>query len=165
MIFLSLLIISLAFWFFQPKKKLNIFILDKTVTDFNFREHSSFTWVLRNNNIVNPNDQLYSAADDYYGFIPLQKGDKEKYRIRSIRLFEVLTISDQLDMVYYADSYGVFSSDLNDSSLNMRPYLIYGGLNQNDYLLLREMKRKKKLIIAEFNLLGSPTSELIRKKN
>jgi hypothetical protein len=42
--------------------------------------------------------------------------------------------------------------------------LIYGGLNQNDYMLLSEMKRKNKLVITEFNLLASPTSELIRNK-
>lgn len=163
LIIISFIILTFSFWYFQPKKQLNIFILDKTVTDFSYREHAPFIWVLKNKNIVTPQKKLYSL-EDYYGFVPLNSKDKEKYKIRSIRLFEVLTMSDQLDMVYYTDTYGVFSSDLVDSGLYMKPYLIYGGLNQNDYLLLREMKRKKKLIVAEFNLLGSPTSDLIKQK-
>lgn len=164
LILLSIIIVTFSFWFFQPRKKLNIYILDKTVTDNSYREHAPFIWVLKNNKVVTPKNKLYTLNKDYYGFIPLKPGDKEKYKIRSIRLFDVLTISDQLDMVYYADSYGVFSSDLINPDVNLRPYLIYGGLNQNDYLLLREMKRKKKLIITEFNLFGSPTSNLIKEK-
>jgi hypothetical protein len=163
LVIISFIIISFSFWYFQPQKKLNIFILDKTVPDFSYREHAAFTWVLRNKHVLTPEDRLYTLQD-YYGFFPLSSGEKDKYKIRSIRLFEVLTLSDQLDMLYLTDSYGVFSSDFTDSVLHMRPYLIYGGLNQNDYLLMREMKRKNKLIIAEFNLFGSPTSELLRNK-
>ncbi len=164
LVIVSIVVVSFSFWYFKPSKKLNIFILDKTVTDFTYREHASFTWVLRNNKIVKSDGTLYRKDQDYYGFVPLKPTDKEKYKIKSIRLFEVLTLSDQLDMVYYTDSYGVFSSDLADSGVYIKPYLIYGGLNQNDYLLLREMKRKNKLIITEFNLLGSPTSDLIKQK-
>lgn len=164
LILISIVLLAFSFWFFQPKKKLNIFILDKTVTDFSYREHASFVWLLRNKNIVTPENKNYSVSKDYYGFIPLKPGEKDKYKIRSISLFEVLTKSDNFDMAYYTDNYGVFNNDLTDSSLNIRPYLVYGGLNQNDYLLLRELKRKNKLIITEFNLFGSPTSELIREK-
>jgi hypothetical protein len=165
-IILVLITLGFGFWYFQTKKQLNIFILDKTVTDFSYREHAPFVWVLKNRHILTPKKKLYSLSDDYYGFIPLRPAEKqkEKYKIRSIRLYDVLTMSDQLDMVYFTDNYGVFSNELNDTSVNLRPYLIYGGLNQNDYLLLREMKRKRKLILTEFNLLGSPTSDLIREK-
>lgn len=160
---ITLVLLAFSFWYFKPRKNLNIFILDKTVTDFTYREHAPFVWVLNNKQIVTSENKPYSAERDYYGFIPLQDGEKEKYKIRSIRLFEVLAKSDELDMVYYADNYGVFSDSL-DAGTNQKPYLVYGGLNQNDYLLLREMKRKNKLIITEFNLLGSPTSELIKQK-
>lgn len=164
LVILSIVIVTFSFWFFQPKKNLNVYILDKTVTDDTYREHAPLIWVLNNNKIINSKKKLYSLKEDYYGFIPLKPGDSEKYKIKSIRLFDVLTISDQLDMVYYTDSYGVFSSDLKNPDINLKPYLVYGGLNQNDYLLLKEMKRKNKLIITEFNLLGSPTSKLIKEK-
>lgn len=164
LVLFSLLFISFAFWLFKPAQKLNIFILDKTVADNTYREHAAFVWILNAGKIQKPNKQPYSVSKDYYGFLPKEPNSKEQYKIRSIRLFEVLTLSDQLDMAYYTDNYGVFSSDISNPGVNIKPYLIYGGLNQNDYLLLREMKRKNKLIITEFNLLGSPTSPLIREK-
>jgi hypothetical protein len=160
---LSAIILTFAFWAFQPEKKLDILILDKTVVDNTYRKHASFTWVLRNHKIVHPDGHLYDLKD-YYGFVPSKSDNKQDYTVRSVRLLEVLDKSDKLDMVYYTDSYGVFSNDLSDTATHVKPYLIYGGLNQNDYLLLREMKRRKKLIVTEFHLLGSPTSELIREK-
>jgi hypothetical protein len=42
--------------------------------------------------------------------------------------------------------------------------LFYGGLQANEFNLLRELKRKGKTIIAEFNLFASPTSSVIRRQ-
>jgi len=41
---------------------------------------------------------------------------------------------------------------------------VYGGLNQNDYLLLKSLIDKGKTIVTEFVLLNKTTSPLIRKK-
>jgi hypothetical protein len=68
-------------------------------------------------------------------------------------------------MAYYTDTYGVTYQDIHNRPPDkFHSPLVYGGLNQNDYLLLSEMKRKNKLILAEFNILASPTSDLIREK-
>jgi hypothetical protein len=161
-----LLILSVALWHFQPEKPFNIYILDKTVPDVQRSHHKSFNWILNHENYTNKDHKHYSYKEDYYGFFPLNTTDKSRdYKIRSLRLFEILGITDDLDMLYYTDTYGVTYQDWYHRPVDKyHAPLIYGGLNQNDYLLLSEMRRKNKLIITEFNMLGSPTSDLIRNK-
>jgi hypothetical protein len=164
-IFIPIIAASIIFWFLQTKRPLRIFILDKTVLNLKYSEHKSFNWVLNNNRITKHNGKPYSIRDDYYGFVPVKTTSPKEYKIKSLRLYEVLSISDDIDMVYYIDSYGVYYEDwYNQPPDKLHASLLYGGLNQNDYLLLSEMKRKNKLIISEFNMLGSPTSDLIRNK-
>jgi hypothetical protein len=158
----SLLVISILCWLLQEKKGYIIYILDKTVPDKSCMEHKSFNWVLTQQKYVHKNNKFYSCKDDYYGFFPQ---NNNQYKIKSLRLYETLSISDDLDMVYYTDTYGVTYEDwYNRPPDKLHSPLLYGRLNQNDYLLLSEMKRKKKLIMAEFNFLASPTSGLIRQK-
>ncbi len=162
---LPILAISFAFWHFQDKKSLNVYILDKTVLDHKYAEHKSFTWILNYNRITKPDGSYYSSSKDYYGFVPEKLSEPKKYSIRSLRLYEILSFSDDIDMLYYTDSYGVTHEDWhNRPPEKLHSSVLYGGINQNDYLLLAEMRRKNKLIISEFNMLGSPTSELIRNK-
>jgi len=165
-ILIPLIISSFLFWFYQGSKSYNIYILDKTVLDESRSEHKSFNWILNYYKYTNKSHKLYNYKKDYYGFFPeIINSDNKKYKIRSLRLYEVLSVADDIDMVYYADTYGVSYQDwFNRPPDKFHSPLIYGGLNQNDYLLLSEMKRKNKLIITEFNMLGSPTSDLIRQK-
>jgi hypothetical protein len=156
-----LLIISVILRFVQEKKAFNIYILDKTVADKGRTEHKSFNWLLTYYNFTDKNRKSYNFKEDYYGFIPV----KPSGEIRALRLYEILSISDDLDMLYYTDTYGVTYEDwYKRPPEKMHSPLLYGGLNQNDYLLLSEMRRKNKLIISEFNMLGSPTSDLVRQK-
>ena len=156
------LLASFLFWFFQDKKTFNIYILDKTVPDESYAEHKSFNWLLTYYNYTDRNRKSYSYKKDYYGYFPSKNA---KSPIRSLRLYEILSLPDDFDMVYYTDTYGVTYQDLyNRPPDKLHSPLVYGGLNQNDYLLLSEMKRKNKLILTEFNMLASPTSDLIREK-
>ncbi len=165
-IIILLISVSYFFWYFQDYKPYNIYILDKTVLDDSRSDHKSFNWILNHYKYSNKEHNLYNYKKDYYGFFPeIQSKNIKKYKIRSLRLYEVLSIADDIDMVYYTDTYGVSYQDwYNKIPDKFHSPLIYGGLNQNDYLLLSEMKRKNKLILTEFNMLGSPTSDLIRQK-
>ena len=157
-----IIIASFLLWFFQDKKSTNIYILDKTVPDNTYSEHKSFNWILTHYKYTDRNYKLYSYKKDYYGYFP---SGNAKNSIRSLRLFEILSLSDDFDMVYYTDTYGVTFQDISKRpSDKFHSPLAYGGLNQNDFLLLSEMKRKNKLILTEFNILASPTSDLIRDK-
>lgn len=160
-IVVAFVLASFLFWVFQEKKIRNIYILDKTVPNRSYSEHKSFNWVLTHYKYSKPGGKLYSFKRDYYGYFPSDSNNA----IKSLRLYEILSIPDDLDMAYYTDTYGVTYQEIHNKPPDkFHSSLVYGGLNQNDYLLLSEMKRKNKLILTEFNMLASPTSDLIREK-
>lgn len=164
-ILFPVIIISFGFWYFQVERNYNIYILDKTVPDKSYSEHKAFFWLLNHHKIYNKKGKPFSYKTDYYGFHPGEGDENTDYKIKSLRLYEILGIPDDIDFLYYTDCYGVTYEDwFHRPADKTHSPLIYGGLNQNDYLLLNEMRRKNKLIISEFNMLGSPTSDLIRAK-
>jgi len=156
---------SWLFWYIKPIKPLNIYILDKTVPTTERTEHKSLVWVLKHNKFTKPDGRLYDVDKDYYGFFPLNTKSQE-FDFKSLRIHEVQDAALDYDALYYADTYGVYYNEwyknkANDADISQK---VYGGLNQNDYLLLKEMKELNKLIITEFNLYNAPTSGLIREK-
>lgn len=163
-IVIFLLIGMKTIWLFKGKKVINAYILDKTVTRIDRPEHKSFSWILNNNKYVLPNKKNYSHKADYYGFFPINFKD-EIFDLKSIRINEVEEYASNYDMLFYADCYGVYSFEwYKGSSKPIRSQKVYGGLNQNDYLLLKEMLDKGKLAIAEYNMFSTPTNALVRTK-
>jgi hypothetical protein len=168
-IVVSILILTLCgswlMWFLKTERPLNVYILDKTVPTVERNEHKSFNWILNHNRYVKTNGDLYDVNKDYYGFFPLSSKSQE-FDFRSIRIHEIEDVADNYDMLYYADTYGVYYNEWYKTGTKdvKHTQKVYGGLNQNDYLLLKEMKEQKKLIITEFNLYNVPTNGLIREK-
>ncbi|MEW5847056.1 MAG: hypothetical protein AB1777_12435 [Bacteroidota bacterium] len=163
--FILLIIIGLHLaWYFQKPKTLNLYILDKTVTQTDRVEHKSLVWLLNHFRIVGPDGSSYNPKTDYWGFFPIDVNNK-LFDIKSIRLNEIDAYAAVYDAAYYADCYGVYSYEWykNDSHIS-NSSKVYGGLNQNDYLLLKRMKELDKLIIGEYNMFSSPTNALIRTK-
>jgi hypothetical protein len=153
-----------AIWLFKAKRTANIYILDKTVTQYDRHEHKAFTWLLNNNRIVKPNNKHYSTKRDYYGFYPINIDD-EAFDFKSIRINEVEDYALNFDVLFYADCYGVHSFEwYKGKSKPIRSQKVYGGLNQNDYLLLKRMLDNGKLAIAEYNMFSTPTNALVRTK-
>ena len=151
-------------WASYPKKKINLFVLDKTAKDFEYSQHKSLFWILNNERFVMKDGSNYSVTDDYYGFFPM---DDKEYRIHHVSLEQIDSISDSYDALYYTDAYGVNFDEWFrgfKAGLNGEKSFIDGGLNQNDYLLMKAMMDKKKLVIGEYSILENPTSDLIRYK-
>jgi hypothetical protein len=166
-ILLVLVVIGISFsaWFFQKKTIHNIYVLDKTISSSSFDGHKSFFWILNYNRYTKKSQMSYSYKNDYYGIIPNTSNSKTTNSIRTLRLFEILSIIDEIDVAYYTDTYSIINKNTSTTISNMPPSkIIYGGLNQNDYLLLNGLRRKNKLIITEYNFFDYPTSDLIRKK-
>jgi len=67
------------------------------------------------------------------------------------------------DLIYIADTYGVYQEDyFADNLKGDRSSLIYGGLSETDLLKIEKKLRKYMTLIAEFNSLASPTSTDVR---
>lgn len=158
-------VISFLKWSFQPKKPLEVLILDKTVPTLERDKHRSLSWILTHNKYVKLNKRKYSYTKDYFGFIPLKPLRDKRWDRNPIRLGDILIMADSFDVAYFADTYGVHFNDwyagINTSN---RSRLIYGGLSNSDYLFMKEMYDRQKLVIAEYNILAYPTDPLNRNK-
>src|SRR5579872_2859980 len=71
-------------WYFTPKTKLVVAIVDKTVLDRDGQEHISLTWLLNNLRYTKTSSDLYHISDDYFGFFPK---DNQKFRIKGLERF------------------------------------------------------------------------------
>ncbi|MEH6405736.1 MAG: hypothetical protein V7767_00500 [Leeuwenhoekiella sp.] len=145
-------------WLFTPKQKLVVAIIDKSVMTQNREKHLSVNWVLNNEQLTKTSQKSYDAKHDYFGFFPLED---EKYKVKGLERYsshQLKQLSTDTDVVYFTDTYGVYNSDwYKEESGAGKPGMLYGGLSQNDIEYLKLMKQEKKLILAEFNTIGSPT--------
>jgi len=151
--------ISFIRWTFQQKKPIDIVILDKTVPTLDRLKHKSFNWILTNERFVKKEKKTsYSYKKDYYGFSPTRPLKEKGSTRKEYHLSEMMDLPEKVDAVYFTDTYGVFFNDwYSGVNKSRKSRKIYGGLNNVDYLLINEMKKKNKLIILEYNSLDFPT--------
>lgn len=152
-------------WLITPNTKMVLAIVDKTVLSKKGQEHISLNWILNHEKYTKTSDKAYEVSRDYFGFFP---EDNEKFRLKGLESFsysQLEQLSRDADLVYFTDTYGIYNNEwFQNGDLNERSGLLYGGLSDKDVYLLNQMKQKNKLIIAEFNTIGSPTSYRNRKK-
>ena len=91
----------------------------------------------------------YRLARDYYVFFPLGEG---KFRTRNLP-----ADGPRPDLVYIADTYGVYRDDYASIPRGNRSAMIYGGLNPYDLHTIATYLDQGSTLIAEFNSLASPT--------
>ena len=143
-------------WVLTPKTKLVAAIIDKTVLTREGQEHSSFNWILNHQRYTKTSKKAYENAHDYFGFFPL---NDEKFELKGLERFssnELIQLSEDADLVYITDTYGIYNDEWYKGKKG--PYgIIYGGLSDKDVEFLSLMKAKNKLILTEFNTIGSPT--------
>ena len=148
-------------WNFQEKKPIDIILVDKTVPTLEHDHHKSFTWILNNERFVKKESlENYSYFNDYYGFSPKRPLREKQWERRDYRLTDLITLAEKNDVVYFADTYGVFFNDWYEGiNKSRKSRKLYGGLNNNDFLLIKEMKDRNKLIILEYNSFDFPTAQ------
>jgi hypothetical protein len=153
------------FWFFTPKKKLVVAIVDKTVLTTDAQEHTSLWWILNHNRFTKTATQSYKNSRDYFGFFPK---DNERFKLKGLERFsseQLKQLSNDADLAYFTDTYGMYRSEwYNQKQSTDRSNLIYGGMSAQDIEFLQDMKDRHKLIITEFNTIGSPTNAENRDK-
>ncbi|MBD8489265.1 hypothetical protein IFO69_10960 [Echinicola sp. CAU 1574] len=154
--------ISHLIWKVKPSSKMDILVIDKTVPDKSRLEHRSFFWALKHLRIKRQDGAFYQYDKDYLGFYPKKDGN---HKVKSLRYYsdeKIDSISKALDVLYLADTYGVYESDFNDQSELEFSRKIYGGLSSNDLKLTQKVIDAEGLLIAEFNSIGAPTSFAFR---
>ena len=150
-------------WQIKPDRELKIAIVDKTSLTTDGGERISFNWILNNNKYCKRNRELYSIANDYYGFFPKEN---KKYLINDFEDYDeqqLKNLTDKLDVIYMTDLYGIYSMDwYGDNYRGERSQLIYGGMSRKELFLLSLMRAQKKLILTEFNTIAPPTPRRVR---
>jgi hypothetical protein len=162
--FILMLFLPYLIWAFKPYSHLNILVMNKTVPDKQRVEHRALFRVLVNLKFSPDWKKGYNYKKDYYGFFPEKYDKNEHSEIKRIAITEIDSLVSKYDFAYFADTYGVQHSDWGIDRPEELPNLIYGGLNQNDYLFLLKMYEEKKPVILEYNLMAPPTSDLIKAK-
>jgi hypothetical protein len=160
-VILALPVINFFLWSFQAKKPMGIIIVDKTVPSLERVKHKSFNWILTNDRFVKKEKKSsYSFIKDYYGFVPTRPVKDKLWEKNEYRLADLSDLPEKSDAIYITDTYGVFFNDwyqgINKSRKSRK---LYGGLNNNDNLLIKEMKDRNKLVILEYNTFDYPTAE------
>lgn len=152
-------------WYLTPKTKMVAAIVDKTVLTPAGQEHISFLWILNHEKLTKTASKFYKIDHDYFGFFPLEG---EKFRLKGLERFnhdQLKQLSEDVNLVYFTDTYGIYRNEwYTQKNNNERSGMVYGGMSSQDIELLKQMKQKKKLIITEFNSIGSPTSQETRKQ-
>ncbi|NKI26408.1 hypothetical protein HCG49_07525 [Arenibacter sp. 6A1] len=152
-------------WLVTPKKKLVIAVVDKTVLTSKGQEHISLNWVLNNNRYTKTTDKPYKINKDYFGFFPLKN---EEFQLKGLERFskaQLKKLSADADLAYFTDTYGIYNNEwYKEGEISARSGMLYGGLSDEDLSFLEAMKERHKLIITEFNTIGSPTRNENRRK-
>lgn len=145
-------------WHAGADQTLEVMIIDKTVPDQTYREHSGITWALNHFKYVQEDQTEYDLAQDYIGFHP--KGEAD-YEITSIN-----ETTDAYDLIYMADTYGVYEDEFyGDNQEGNRSELIYGGLTLEDVTAVEtEVFLNQTPLIAEFNSFASPTDREVQER-
>ncbi|MCM8568378.1 hypothetical protein NE848_03255 [Gramella jeungdoensis] len=146
-------------WLLTPNTKLVMAIVDKTVLNKKGQEHISLNWVLNHEKYTKTSSKAYEVSRDYFGFFP---EENENFQLKGLERFsysKLDQLSNDADIVYFTDTYGIYNNEwFKNGDTNERSGILYGGLSDKDIYLLKQMKEKNKLIIAEFNTIGSPTA-------
>lgn len=144
-------------WLMKKSKPLDVIIINKSVEKISRNEIKALNWVLNSEKFVDSAGDFYDYRADYLGYFP--DAVTEDRKIKSYKLDEAVSMAQTFDALVFIDNKGVeLSREYKLSTKRMQ----YGGLNQNDYLLIREMSSRQKLIIGEFNFFSSPTEDLVR---
>lgn len=147
---------------------MNILVVDKTVLDRNRQEHRPLFWILEHEKYIKKSEQPFNVSSDYYGFFPDGKGGYKAKDFANSSDSALATLARRNDVAYYTDMYGVYAGEWferypneqrrNPKMSSLEPSeLIYGGMCMAEVNLLKKFKSLGKLIITEFNVIGTPT--------
>jgi hypothetical protein len=150
-----LLALPVLIWRQEPARELRVLIIDKSVPDITRREHAGLVWTLRHLKFQKPGGEDFSRNDDYYGFVPLPN--------RNWMAREPSIQQSKPELIYFADTYGVYSNDFLKEPPGTRNRLLHGGLRIEEIQDLQAALPGCLTLIGEFNTFAGPTEPPVRK--
>jgi hypothetical protein len=141
----------------RPARPIALVVLDKTVPFRNWIEHRSLFWLLDHDRVVKADGTPYAFDRDYLGAYPPPVAGDPPERTHDLAPADVAGAR----LVYLADTYGVYRDDLKsgprmEAALERSPR-IYGGLTLAEADAAVSAAKDGRVLVAEFNTLGSPT--------
>jgi hypothetical protein len=130
------------------------------VPDEQYLKHKGLFFLLNQLKYTKLSGASYDLREDYFGFSPNKKN--KSYDIKPLP-----KNYDDYDVIYLADSHGVYEEDLpwvEKERESSRSKKVYGGLEEREWLDIvnRLVKKEKSLFIAEYNAFASPTERIVR---
>lgn len=163
LVVIGLPLVSFLIWYVLPSRSLDVLVIDKTVPDESYQEHAGFFWTLNHQKYKKSTGAAYDLRRDYLGFFPNGKSDfGVADDLRGSTDEEINELAKNHDLLYLADSYGVFQGDFSDEKEVKITGKIYGGLDPSDIQLIRFAKEHGKVVVAEYNSMASPTPMAVR---
>jgi hypothetical protein len=156
-VFFLILIAPFVIWQISPYREMSIWTIDKTVPYPDYREHAGLFWILGNQKISKPGSRLlYDVKSDYFGFYP--------YGTNEWRSISLPASGIKPDLIYIADTYGVYTDDYMQKRLSgeISP-MIFGALTSEDVSIITRNLGEGNVLVAEFNTAASPTNLKNRK--
>ncbi len=156
LVMLAVLLVGPSLWWsLTPLRPHRVLVVDKTLPRPEWREHERVQWWLSHRRVAPPRrGGRWDPARDYVGFDPVAKQGTDLND----------AILDSVQLVYIADSYGVYRGDyLVDADSSTHGELepserIYGGVTMAEVDALSRFVARGGDVVAEFNTLEEPTS-------
>jgi hypothetical protein len=144
-------------WWFVSKKPLVVMAMDKSGLTPDGQERQPLFWVLNHDKYVRKNGLLYDGRKDYLGLFPLKN---KQYRVKDFQNMsekDIQYIASNVDVAYYIGASGI------SADIAKRSGFVQRGMTEKDISFIKEMKKSRKLILAEFNFIASATNANVRR--
>lgn len=156
-------LLSFGIWYLTPSSRLGVLVVNKTVPNKEYQEHQSIHWLLNHFKFIKKNGSVYDKSKDYFGFFPGNTLEESKINdFSSLSSNEMEKLISENQLIYFADTYGVYENDFREALQETPSKKVYGGMDQKDVSFLKEAFHQEVDIIAEFNTIASPTRKDVR---
>ena len=152
------------FWNIAAELPMKITVVDKTVPFKDYREHKALYWLLIQNKFIDPtvqaSERWYEFDQDYIGVNPVNPPQELN------ETFLTIPGLQDTDVVYFTDTYGVYSLDYRqfegDKAATKHSAMLAGGMTADEIAALEWFTSQGRTVIAEFNTFASPSEDELR---
>ena len=141
-------------WSRREALPLNVWILNKTVTEGEYQEHEGLMWALNRMKVVDPGSGESFVYDrDYYGTFP---GEGSDFTVRPLGLSTDARSAQKPDLIYLADTYGRYRNEAERQKEDQpwtEPELLYGGLNDEELDRITSALDEGTVLIGEYDIV------------